>query len=385
MSTVHFDIASGASGDMILAALLDLGAPLERLQADLGRMGLEGLSVGTERVGRHGMSANHMVLSWTTPRSLRHLQDILHIIESAGLPQRVVERSRAVLERLGRAEAEVHGVPLDHVHFHEIGAVDTIVDIAGSALCLEYLDATRVTYSALVDGHGAVKTAHGLMPIPVPATAKLVTGRKLRTIDIESELLTPTGAAILTTLGEQVGVMPEGLVSAVGIGCGDKEFHGAANILRTFLVTEGSAGSATQVCVLESDMDHVSGEVMAFAAQECMEAGALDVSWGPVFMKKGRPGYRLSVICEVALREKLTDIVMRQTRTLGVRWHIAERAVASREQQQGSLLGQTIDEKLCTYKGESFRKIEYEALAALARSRQRPLPEILEEYLRSRA
>jgi uncharacterized protein (TIGR00299 family) protein len=370
---------------MILSSLLDLGAPLDRLQADLGRMGLEGLSVATERVGRHGMSANHMVLSWTTPRSLRHLHDILHIIEGAGLPDRVVERSRAVLEALGRAEAQVHGVALDHVHFHEIGAVDTIVDIVGAALCLEYLSVSRVTYSTLVDGHGAVKTAHGVMPVPVPATARLIAGKRLRTVDIESELLTPTGAAILTTLGEQVDVMPEGVVSAAGIGCGDREFHGAANVLRAFMVAEGGPGSVSRVCVLESDMDHVSGEVMAFAAQECMDAGALDVTWSPVYMKKGRPGYRLGVVCEVGAREALTDIVMRQTRTLGVRWHIAERAVASRELQQGSLLGQAIDEKLCTYKGESFRKIEYEALAALARSRQRPLPEILEEYLRSRA
>ncbi|MBD3243556.1 MAG: nickel pincer cofactor biosynthesis protein LarC [Chitinivibrionales bacterium] len=381
--TVHFDLVCGASGDMILAALLDLGAPLERLRSDLARMGIDGLSVDSETVRRSGLRCRHMKLSWSTPREYRHLPDILEIIAKAKLPERAQRRCETVLQRLAEAEADAHGIPVDKVHFHEIGAVDTIVDIAGAALCLEYLDAEEVTFSTLTVGRGSIKTAHGRMPVPVPATARMIRGLEVRTIEVDTEVLTPTGCALLTALGRQQQGIPDGIVSASGNGCGDREFEHHPNLLRAFLVNKAPAqsGSPEYVCVIESDMDHVSGEVMAFAAQECMDAGALDVSWCPQLMKKGRPGYRLTVIGEPAAREALTDIIIGQTRSLGVRYHFMQRTVAERSAVEAQLDGAAIDAKQCRYKEHTFTKPEFDALAALARRTNRPLPELFEMFL----
>lgn len=383
MRTIHFDLVCGASGDMILAALLDLGAPAERLRGDLTRLGIEGLSVDSESVRRGGLHCRHMKLSWSTPREYRHLPDILEIIARASFSERVHERCERVLRRLGEAEAAAHGIPIEKVHFHEIGAVDTIVDIAGAALCLEYLDAAAVTYSRLTVGQGTVKTAHGVMPVPVPATARMLEGLDIRTLDIDTEILTPTGCAVLTALGQQRAGIPDGTIEASGHGCGDRTFERYPNLLRAFLVNEAPAasGSGEYVCVIESDMDHLGGELMAFAAQECMDAGALDVSWSPLLMKKGRPAYRLTVVCEPSMRERMTDIILTQTRTLGVRYHFMQRTVAQREAAAVELDGSTIDAKRCRYKGHSFTKPEFDALAGLARRTGRPLPELLELFL----
>jgi pyridinium-3,5-bisthiocarboxylic acid mononucleotide nickel chelatase len=386
MQTAYFDTICGASGDMILSALLDAGAPLEKLQEDLGRLPIPGLSVNVEKVKRHGMAASHMVLAWDTPNEYRHLHDILAIIEQGGFAPRVVERSRAVLSRLAEAEAAVHGTSVHHVHFHEIGAVDTIVDIAGVALCLDYLGVEEIRFATLTDGHGTVKTAHGEMPVPVPATAKLIAGLRMRGLDVEGELLTPTGAAVLTTLGSQCAHVPEGVVRAIGVGCGDKDVHGHANVLRVFLLDTGTiSGAPARVCVLESDMDHVSGEVMGFTAEECLRAGALDVSWAPVFMKKGRPAYRLTVVCEVTAREPLTALVMKHTRTLGVRWIEMQRTVAAREAVGAAIDGQAVAAKRCGAGSEAFVKPEFEDVARLAREQGRSILDVYEAFGRNAA
>ncbi len=380
MRTVHFDLVCGASGDMILGALLDLGAPAERLRADMARLGIEGLTIESESVRRSGLRCRHMKLSWRSPREYRHLPQILETIGGAQFSDRVYRRCETVLQRLGEAEASAHGIPIEKVHFHEIGAVDTIVDIAGAALCLEYLDISAVTYSRLTVGRGTVKTAHGVMPVPVPATASMIEGLEVRPLAIDTEILTPTGCALLTALGRQTPGLPAGIIEASGCGCGDRTFEHHPNLLRAFLVGEKRAtdGPAEYVCVLESDMDHVSGEVMAFAAQQCMDAGALDVSWGPQLMKKGRPAYRLTVICEPSARETMADIILTQTRTLGVRYHFMQRVVAQRSAVAVQLDGHDIDGKHCCHKGHSFTKPEFDAVAELARRTNRPLPELLD-------
>ena len=190
---------------------------------------------------------------------------------------------------MAQAEASVHGIPVDHVHFHEIGAIDTLVDVTGISLCIDYLGAQRITFSRLTDGKGTVTTRHGIMPVPVPAVAKLCEGYHLSILDIQSELLTPTGAAALVALGEQVATGLEGRISATGYGCGDKHFENTPNALRVFVIEsdEHAKDTACGVWSLESDMDHISGEIMGDVAGRLLSAGALDVSWCPVFMKKG--------------------------------------------------------------------------------------------------
>jgi pyridinium-3,5-bisthiocarboxylic acid mononucleotide nickel chelatase len=413
MRAVYFDLVCGASGDMILAALIDAGAPLAKLQNDLGRLPVH-VHVDAERVTRNGLVCMHMLMGEehahgadqkaasrkakahahghahksgaTGHHEQRNLAELLRIIREAEFGERVYGRCEKVLRRIGEAEAAVHGIPVEKVHFHEVGAVDTIIDVAGAALCLEYLGLEQVYFGPLTDGCGTVTCAHGVLPVPVPAVSRMAQGFVLRQLDVPTELLTPTGCAILTALGRQVALMPAGTIGAVGSGCGDKVLENRANALRAFMldVVAGAPAGADSVCVLESDMDHVSGEVMSFAAEECMAAGALDVSWSPVFMKKGRPGYRLTVLCSDDLRERLADLVILNTRTLGVRYHTAARTIAERASAEVRLLGATVTEKRCSYKGHAFRKLEYEALAALARASNRPLPDVLDDYLRPR-
>jgi uncharacterized protein (TIGR00299 family) protein len=297
MKTLYFDVVSGASGDMVLSSLIDIGVPMEYLRAELAKLSIPGFTLDVEKQKRSGISAGHLVLNWDTPKVYRHVHQILDMIKAAHYPARVYDRCHSVLMRLGQAEAKVHDIPLEKVHFHEIGAVDTIVDVAGICLALEYLDVGEILFSTLTDGKGTVETSHGKMPVPVPAVAEMAQGFDLKILDIEAELLTPTGCAVLTGLGRQQTSGFSGSIVRTGYGCGAKVLDKTPNILRVFLTESEAQTSGDSVCVIESDMDHISGEIMADASSRLMRQGALDASWTPVFMKKGRPGYRLTVVC----------------------------------------------------------------------------------------
>jgi uncharacterized protein (TIGR00299 family) protein len=273
---------------------------------------------------------------------------------------------------------------VEHVHFHEIGAVDTIIDVLGAALCIEYLKADTVVFSALATGHGTVNTEHGVMPVPAPATAEMMKGFQTRALPVEGETLTPTGCAILTALGVQRSPAFGGAVAGIGYGAGTKSLPGFPNMLRAMLLDESATGiQGDMVAVLESDIDHISGEIMAFAAEVLMEQGALDVSWCPVFMKKGRPGYRLTVVCVPIDEPKMIECLMKQTRTLGVRRQLTARSIASREPAKSTFMDVTVEEKICDIGGTKFTKIEYESLAAVARQSGKPIVELAEEYVRA--
>ncbi|MBD3390550.1 MAG: nickel pincer cofactor biosynthesis protein LarC [Chitinivibrionales bacterium] len=380
MHVVYFQTLCGASGDMILSSLLDLGVPVSHLAKQLARMKIDGLQVNAEKTTRGGIACTRVAISCGEQKTWRHLPDILACIRAGGYPSKVEGMAGRVLTRLGEAEARVHGISLDQVHFHEVGAVDTIVDVLGTCLCLEYLGVEKVLFSELSVGHGSIETAHGILPVPAPATARLLEGFAARTIDIPTEILTPTGAALLTTLGEQAVCMPAGTVRRIGYGSGERSFAGRPNALRAVLSDIAAPEEAhhDRVCILESDMDHISGEVMAFAAEELMRIGALDVSWTPVFMKKGRPGYRLCVMGRQDDLATLADCMIAQTRTLGVRYRTTDRIIASRAAASLAIDGAAVDAKHCAYKGRSFTKAEYESLASLAREKDVPLLDLIE-------
>jgi hypothetical protein len=373
---------------MILAACIDCGVPLDYVREQLSRMNIEGLRVDTERVRRSGIACTKMKLSWTTPKQHRHLSQLVDTITAGEYSTRVFERSVAILKRLADVEARVHSIPVEKVHFHEVGAVDTLIDIVGTCCCLEYLDIDTVLFSTLTIGKGTVECAHGVMPVPVPATSMLIEGLGVRGVDVHTEILTPTGAAILTTLGTQRTGGVEGVIGRTGYGCGEREFFTLPNILAVRRLqspgVENRGYSEDRVWVLQSDMDHVSGEVMSYTAQKCMEQGAYDVSWGPVMMKKGRPGYRITVICHSDNRQQCIETVMKQTRTLGVRYWECVRTIAERQTRQSTFMEEEVVEKECRIGSETFTKLEFDSCIALAEKTGRPVWAVVEEYIREK-
>jgi uncharacterized protein (TIGR00299 family) protein len=368
---------------MILSALIDLGVPVKFIDFRLRRLGIGGLSIAASNTRRSGIVCKKMTMHWNTPKTYRHLPDILRILRKGRFGKKVFSQCELVLGRLAGAEAKAHGIPENRVHFHEIGAVDTIVDIAGTCLAVDYLKIDEVRFSSLTEGHGTIRTEHGTFPVPSPATAHLIQGFHVTRLEIPTELLTPTGAALLTTLGTQSLVCPSGVVRKTGHGCGTKVFENHPNFLRAMFVETREAGPAhgrDMVTVLETDMDHISGEIMGAAGSLLMENGALDVSWLPVYMKKGRPGYRLTVIALPEKSAALIDLIMLHTRTLGVRIQTVRRVIAEREIKSKAFLGYRVSEKRCRYKGHAFSKIENDDLVRISKKKKIPVIELLERY-----
>ena len=389
MKTIYFQILCGASGDMILSSLIDLGVPIQYLQSECARLDISGLALSVEKVHRGGVICSHIDISCDEQKAYRHLPQIVSLIKNAGYRETIIENCERILNRLASAEARVHNIPVEKVHFHEIGAVDTIVDILGVCLGFDYLGVTDIRFSALTVGSGTIRTAHGIMPVPAPATAEMIKDFTSGQLDIGTEILTPTGAAILTGIGNQDLSMPSGAVSAIGYGCGDKVFEKFPNMLRALMIETDSAQQASdtsdRICVLESDMDHISGEIMAFAAEQLFSQGALDVSWTPVFMKKGRPGYRLCVMCKPDKRDALIDCIIGNTHTLGVRYQTMQRTIAPRRGGSTEIDGNSVQIKQAAHKGHAILRPEYESLAQVAREKNIPLIDLLEQYYRGKS
>lgn len=345
MRVAFFDCFHGAAGDMILGALLDAGLSFEQLRDALAGLGVPGYSLSAKKVTRGGLSGTQFSVNVADPAPPhRHLGAILEIIDRAALPDGVKVRAKAVFTRLGQVEAEVHGVPLEEVHFHEVGAIDSLVDIVGSLVGLDLLGVERVYSSVLTLGSGTVQTAHGLLPVPAPATARLVEGVPVRTGPPDGELLTPTAAALLTTLSAAVGDMPAMRPEWVGYGAGTRQTS-VANLLRVFIgealtdgeaVSAGISGVATglardEVIVLEANIDDSTPEMLGFASERLFAKGALDVYFAPIGMKKSRPGVLLGVIASAGLAEEMARVVLEETSTIGVRAHTCQRWVCPRE------------------------------------------------------
>ena len=385
MRALYFDVLCGAAGDMLLASLIDLGFPLGLLEEQLKKLPIEPVELTVEKVSRSGIRCTFFRPGFGHSHEHRHLEDILEILKKGDLPEDLFNACGKVLDRLAEAEAKVHGIPKDHVHFHEIGALDTIVDILGVCMAIRYFKADDVCFSTLTDGYGTIRVAHGVMPVPVPATAVMMEGFRHKTLQIPTELLTPTGAALLTTLGRQLPDSWEGKVIGTGYGCGTKVFDDHSNFIRVLLLEQEAGTGFTlsdEVLLLESDMDHISGEIMGDVASRLLDAGALDASWLPLYMKKGRPGYRLSVMARITDGKKMIDRIMTHTRTLGVRVQKIGRVTADRAAASVAVEGTECAAKTCRYGSSTFTKPEYEALAKLSREKGVPVLDLIESYLR---
>lgn len=301
----------------------------------------------------------------------RTYTDIKQIIEGSGITEDAKNLSKSMFHKVAVAEAAVHGKPIDEVHFHEVGAIDSIVDIVSVAILMDYIKPDRVISSVVSDGYGTIKCAHGVLSVPVPATSMIYKNEKIRfkQIEVPTELVTPTGAAIISTFAESYGLMPEMNLNKIGIGVGSRNI-GGPNTLRVFLGEDVTADGETQngdIIVINSNIDDSSGEDLGYVLEKLMDAGALDVSYAPIFMKKNRPAYRLEVICRAEIREKLSEIIFDETTTIGVRYYLVQREELARVRTLvDTELGQIEAKQVSTTSGHTYTYPEYESMKSIA-------------------
>ncbi|MBX7105311.1 MAG: nickel pincer cofactor biosynthesis protein LarC [Gemmataceae bacterium] len=328
MRTLHFDCFNGISGDMTVAALADAGADRPAILAAVASLGLP-VAVEFQSVKKGGLAATYFAVRAEPEQKHRHLHHIEKIIAGSSLKEPEQTLALRIFRRLAEAEAAVHGTTVDKVHFHEVGAADSIVDIVATAVAYLSLGIERVTSRSVPPGSGTVKCDHGVMPVPAPATAHLLTGVPLASSPIAGELTTPTGAAILTTLVDEWTESPAMTIAKIGVGAGTKEFPGLPNVLRVF-VGEAAGAGQDAVWVLETNLDDVTGETLGYAQERLFHAGALDAYVIPMLMKKGRPGFLLGAIVGDDRVAEVEAAIFRETGTLGVRRHRAARTTQPR-------------------------------------------------------
>ncbi|MDX1622588.1 MAG: nickel pincer cofactor biosynthesis protein LarC [Gemmatimonadota bacterium] len=363
------DMFSGVSGDMLLGACLDAGVSLEELESALGGLGLEGVRLATEPTRRHGIAATRCVVEVPDTAGHRRLPEIVERIEAAGLPPEVADRSRRVFERLAAAEAAVHDVAPDEVEFHEVGALDAIVDVVGGVWCIERLGIERLVASPFTLGRGWSESAHGRLPVPVPAVMELVSGWEVRASTVKAELTTPTGAALVTTLAEPGSGPPADFVPrASGYGAGTREHEEAPNLLR--LVVGEAARHAGELAIVECDLDDLSPEMFEPLADALYEAGAREVVWQPVQMKKRRPGVTVRAVAPRGAVAELGEALFAESTTLGYRWWaVGRETLERREEVVETSLGPVAVKRVRRRDGGIEVRPEYEACRRVARER----------------
>ena len=349
-------------------------------------------SHGESHVHSHGKDHAHSHIH-------RNLYDVYEIIDCLDSNNHVKELARKMFSIVAEAEAKAHGLPIEQVHFHEVGAIDSIIDIVSVAVCIDNLGIEEVAVSPLCEGYGHVHCQHGILPVPVPATANIAAshGLKLRFTDNEGEMVTPTGAAIAAALRTRKTLPLNCCVQKIGMGAGNKTFR-QANVLRAMLLEEtaeenvikgtGSTqaeeglNSHGQMWVLETNLDDSTGEMLGFAMEALLEAGAADVWYSPIFMKKNRPAYQLSVLCKEEVRERLEDILFVHTTTIGIRRYLVERTVLERQIRQVETKYGMVDVKVCCHKNRSFCYPEYESIRKICRGREADFQSVYDEAKR---
>ena len=331
MRTIYFDCFAGASGDMILGALVDAGVSPLQLQQQIALLGVQGYSIDFEKVDRSGISATYARVRTGHEHAHRHVSDILQIIYDSSLPDSVKERAARIFSRLAEAEARVHDQPIERVHFHEVGALDAIIDVVGAAIGFELLGAKRFVCSPLHVGSGFVEMDHGRFPVPPPAVAELIKGAPFYSGDIQGELLTPTGAAILATVCDSFGPVPRMKLEQTGYGAGTREYEKFPNVLRILVgEDEATVGTDERLWMIETNMDDISPQILGHVMDRVLELGALDCYFTAIQMKKNRPGVLLSVLCRPEDRERFMQLLFAETTTLGVRTYEVERRALQR-------------------------------------------------------
>ena len=386
MRALHFDCFSGISGDMTLAALIDAGVDANAIRDGLDSLGLP-IKFSSERIRKGGFAATQVHIDAPEDDTHRFLPDVEQILSRGRLSDRQRSLALRIFRRLAEAEATVHGMPLEKVHFHEVGALDSLADIAGSAIALDLLNVERITSRSVPTGIGTVKCAHGVMPIPAPGTAALLMGVPLAATSIKGELTTPTGAAILTTVVQQWTDSPAMTIEHIGCGAGQRELLEQPNILRVFVGTvdaKPAAEESDQIWILETNLDDVPAEIIGYCFDLLFAAGALDVFTMPIQMKKNRPGMLLTVLAPASAVETLETILFRETQTFGIRRHAAQRSKLRREAVTVTTAWGPIQGKRGWRDGgPNVFTPEYEDCARVAREHGVPLREVYDAVRRA--
>jgi len=379
MKIAYLDCASGISGDMTLGALVDAGVSLDALNAGIGSLGWSNVKLVASTVKKKGFRATQVIVEHEPEHKHRHLHHITAMIDGSTLTPRQRELAHQIFRRLAEAEAKVHNSTIEKVHFHEVGAVDSICDIVGAAIGWDLLGVERIVASAVPTGTGFIEIAHGRCSIPAPATAELLKGIPLAASNVEFELTTPTGAAILAALVQSYGPVPSMRIDTIGYGAGQKDLDEQANLLRLLVGEATDSAGDEQLWVLETNLDDTSGELIGHAIGQLWQAGALDVYTTPIQMKKNRPGVTVSVLCDAATVPAVEQVLFQETTTLGIRrWQVARKKLRREKHQVNTPWGKV--EGMLAWPGGNTPRFapEYESCKRIADEKHLPLKTVYE-------
>ena len=380
MKIVYLDCFSGVSGDMLLGALVDAGVDGEALKREIAKLGFDDLRVRFTSCRRAAIGGTKAVVEAAHDHHHRSLSKIEGILAGSRLDQDTKDRSRRIFRRLGEVEAAIHQTPVEKIHFHEVGALDALADVVGACAGFRLLEVEKVYCSPINVGGGTVKAAHGVMPVPAPATAALLSGAPIYSEGPAVELTTPTGAAIVTEMAEEFGPLPPMTTTSVGYGAGDRDFKDRPNLLRVMVGKTNAAQEAAEVHVIEANVDDMSPQLAGYVRERLLDAGALDVTLTPIFMKKDRPGFMLSVLSAPADHEKLGELIFVETTTLGLRSYPAARRVLERRWEAVDTKYGSVRVKVASENG-TVRNVmpEYEDCKKIALDKGLPLKDVLQQ------
>ena len=391
MKIAYFDCFAGISGDMTLGALLELGVPLDWLKEKLYAMPLEGFEIEKKSIHVHGIRSAQVRIEIADQHAARHYADIKALIKNAPLDKVVVDNSLNMFEKIAIAESGIHGVPVENVHFHEVGALDSIIDIVGTALCMAYLDIEAVFASRIPLGSGFVECSHGTLPIPAPATLKILEGVPVYGGGVPHEMVTPTGAAIVTSYATSFGELPAMEIESVGYGAGQRQTAGPPNVLRVMAGQSIGKSKSYQmnmshedVQIIETCIDDMNPELFGFLMERLFGDGALDVYWIPVFMKKNRPGTMIQVLCRPEKEKELVRRIMMETSTSGIRSYAVGRYALQREMTTVDCAYGTVNVKKMIGPDGTTRLVpEYDICREIALANHVPLQAVYGEILKA--
>lgn len=398
MKTLYFDCSSGISGNMTLGALLEIVGDENYLLEELKKLNIDGYKIEISKQVKNGISGTYVDVILEHEHhhhdhehthvhehehehehhhhhEHRNLYDVNNIIDNSSLDENTKALAKRIFLRVAKAESKVHNKPLDEVHFHEVGAIDSIVDIVGTAILINKINPDKVIASVVNDGYGFIECAHGTMAVPVPATSEIFAASnvKFRQIDIDTELVTPTGAAIIAELAEDFTTLPAMVTEKIGWGTGSKDLK-IPNVLKVYY---GEIQEENQnFVVMETNVDDCSGEILGYTSEKLFANGALDVFYTPIFMKKNRPAYRLSVACRKEDMFKLQNIIFKETTTIGIRYRFESRTELGREFVEIDTKYGKIRAKKVTNNGETYVYPEYESMKKIAEENNIPLKEL---------